>query len=138
VSDVRAVAILFALAALGGCRRGGGYPESVIVRPFSAPRGEAAYVIIYEPWMKSDWKVEPRSDVDVLESLDGATLSCANTPCEYRREVNAVVLTNPAGIDHVEVLVSKEGYEPARVIVPYQRGETEPTRIIFMKRKQAP
>src|SRR5262249_19184880 len=106
-------------------------------RGLTGPGGGGASVMGSEPWMKTDWKIEARSDVDVLASLDGATLSCTNTPCEYDKSMNMVVLSNPAGIDHIEVLISKEGYEPARLIVPYQRGEARPERIIFMK-KQVP
>jgi len=109
----------------------------VTVRTLSAPREGSAFVVVYDPWRSTEpqWKVVPQGDVDMPASLDGVKLTCTNTPCEST-SANVVVLSKPApGVDHLEVLVSKDGFEPLRLTIPFAPGsEGYPTRIVFLKK----
>jgi hypothetical protein len=135
------LATLACVLVLAGCPRSEAYPESVTVRSYSAPREGAAFVVVYDPWGSPSpyWRFVGRGEVEIAAMLDGVTLSCTNTPCDATSSPNVVLLKKPApGIDHVEVLVSKEGFEPLRFSIPFARGsEGYPTRIVLLKKGAA-
>jgi hypothetical protein len=128
----KVIASVALASGLAGCMHA--YPEYVTLRPVSAPPEEAPFVVVYDPNLTSEWKVTPRGNVPLLTRLDDVVVTCTNTPCELDRDTMRIVLAKPApGIKQVDVLVSKEGFEPVRFVVPFD-GQPWPGRLVLMRR----
>ncbi len=109
-------------------------PTHVTIVPFAAPPGDAktGFVVAYHPWSGS---VE---GVTGSQLLRDAKVSCGNMHCTYNAESRAIALEEPpAGVDHVEVVVEKDGFEPLRFDVPLAMRDSYPTVVVVLTSKGA-
>jgi hypothetical protein len=116
-------ALLFGIL-LTGCS------SSFINRPirvagFAAPpegvKGD--YVLLYHPWEGAEGEVKPRGQTRGLGRLRDLKITCDNVKCLQNPGSEIVAVQDPPpSLNHLELVVTKDGYEPTHVTVPYGEG----------------
>jgi hypothetical protein len=101
------------------------------VRAYSAPVDHGGFVLVYHPWSAdSSGRVAGRGGTAVLLPVDRFEVKCANMPCEIDGGSTVTVRAKPpAGVDHVELIIGRAGYQPARVTVAFEATER---RVLVM------
>lgn len=115
---------------LAGCPRPAP-PTQFSVRAYSAPVDQGGFVLVYHPWSAdSGGRVAGRGGTAVLLPVDRFEVRCANMPCDVDGDSTVTVRARPpAGVDRVELIVGRAGYQQARVTVPFEATER---RVLVM------
>jgi hypothetical protein len=131
----RGLALL--LLSVAACVPQEAYPTSAQVDAFEEPRGQEAFVIVFEPLSEKGSLPIVSRDAEVLRHVDGVRVACVNMACESHSGI-AVLSKPPPGVDHVELKVEKDGFEPVTITIPFRDGAAPyPHFVVLLRRAGA-
>ena len=112
------------------------FPPEVRVRGFTPSDGVRALVL--ERWRDPStdtMEIVARGDAEVLKPVEGVTVRCVNLTCDAGEPGVVRLRTPPADVKFVDLEVTKAGFDPVVVHVPFTPYSPSQLAVLFYPAK---